>query len=737
MRLLFVGALVGVVACGDDATNVPPGSVLDDPASSVLCTGALQYPNPPALKSASGYVITGGAVAIADLNGDGRQDIVSVARQYTYVYLRNADGSYAPPTEYSKAETNVELKVRDVYGNDGQPEIAFASLYTAPLHILKNNGDGTFTKTSYTGSGAFDFGDVDGGGRPDMVVLDNTGISVWNNAGSSFTTPSSTSSTGITDALALAVADLNGDARADAVALTETKLYLLVNNGSGAFGAPITLDTCTGCFNFGHRIELADVSSDGLADIVYTTITSSGTVRVSTLANLGNGTFGSRVDSTFPNLVANALGPAWSLGDLDGNGIRDVAVAGDQRGVVELGLGDGTGRFAGSEEISVAAFGVALGDVDSDGRQDLVTGYPNGPVSLFMGSPDGGLVRHRSAFATSSFGVAVLAAPGGPTNMVTLDAGATSAVSLFGHAADGTVSGVDHAYPVQGASQLLAMDANRDGVRDVVAFGNESAETLLYDGSQLVPAGTFTKPSTVRYQTVADVDGDSDLDIVVAAETGTDTSTLFLLEARGDGTFEAPVSIFAGYQFFSLASLDLDHDRDVDLLVDAASSVGTPATFVLLGDGHRSFTESMQIPWKHGPGDMHYRDFDGDGAPEIVRVERDGLAIWDVDGSGVITERSYRAQPINSSASVVGDLDGDGRLDVVSYGAANGTVSNKGHLQVHLNHGDATFADGLLFESTADRLRAIALGDVNGDGLLDIATAGQSESSVMYGRCVE
>jgi hypothetical protein len=729
--LFFVGALV---ACGDDTTTTPPSTSLEDPASSVECTGALQYPNPPALSSVRGRSDTGGAVAIADMNGDGRQDIVTATREFAYVHLQNADGSYAVAAEYSKVELLVTLQVRDLLGDDGRPEVTFP-----PLSILKNNGDGTLTKTSYAGSGIFDFGDVDGGGRPDMVVLDQTDIGVWNNTGTSFTTPSSTPSTGISNALALAVADLDGDGKADALVMTETKLFLLLNNGSGAFGAPVALDTCSGCFNLGPRIEVVDVGTDGLADIVFTTGTSGGTIRVSTLKNLGAGAFGPRLDSTFPNIVVAGLGPAWSLGDLDGDGLRDVAIAGDQTGVVELALGDGAGTFAGTEEVSAVARGLALGDLDGDGRADLVTGVDHGAVALFMSSHDGGLVDHRQAFATPSVGVAMLGAPGAPTSMATLDGAiGANAVSLFGHATDGTVSDIEHAYPVPEASQLLAMDANGDGVHDVVAFGNQSGQSFLYGDDQLAPAGSFAHPPAIRHQTVADFDGDSDLDLVVSAESGTDMSTLFLLEARGDGTFEAPVTILAGPVIFSLASLDVDHDGHVDLLVDAAApfSSDEPATIVLRGDGTRSFTESTRIPWKRNPGEMYYRDFDGDGVRELLRVERDGLAIWDVDAAGAITERSFRPAAVEATASALGDMNGDGRVDLVTYGATN-SWTRQGHARLWLNAGGGAFADALTFESSGNVLGAIAIGDVNGDGLLDIATAARSESSVMYGRCVQ
>ena len=729
MRWLLVA---GVIAgCGDDGTETPQLGG-EDPASTVPCHGTFRFPNPPLPVDSTVNPYTGGAIAIADINGDARSDIVSVTRGGVFTHLREADGNYAPAVSYNKADRISGVKVVDLFGNDGMPEVA-----VTPLTIFRNKGDGTFLQTSYSGNGLSDFGDADGGGQPDMIVLDDSGnLSSWNNAGTSFTAPSGMSSTGITSALAFTVADVNGDSKVDAIVMTEPAVYLLLNNGTGGFCAPTTIDMSTDCGHRGTQIEVHDVTSDGLADIVFSTSPFGGALRMSVLPKLASGTFGPRLDSA---IVILNYDPLWSIGDVDGDAIEDAAIA-DGSGNVGIALGNGQGMFVLSAEISSAASSVAIGDLDSDGRGDLVTGALSGPVSILMSGADSELVARRAAFQTQSVDVALLPGAMGETNMVTLD---TTQLSVFGHAPDGSVGGIAHTYPIPSAIKLVTMDVNSDGVPDLFAAGaGQDAQIFVTSGSELAPVSTLPVPHSIQFAAVADFDNDSDLDLVVAADADqTRMYSLWLIRGRGNGTFDAPIMFATGMDVRSLTAADLDHDGRSDLVYDAVDTTqpsSPPAdTVVLHGNGDGTFSESSRIPWKRGPGDMHFRDLDGDGVRELVRAERDGIAVWNVDPAGAITERSFKAHDFVGSASVVGDVNGDGRLDLVTYGANYGINLKPVIVRLWLNEGDGSFANPVAFEAASSSVRSIALGDLNRDGQLDIAVAGQKESSIMYGRCVE
>lgn len=295
-------------------------------------------------------------VAAADINGDGKLDAVTLTTttdnsgnaNLALVTLQgNGDGTFAAPVSYAVGTSPPngyffsDLALGDTRAT-GKPD---AVLYqNGSLYILQNNGDGTFAS-------------------PVLLDTENGFQSV-------------------------VVGDVNGDGKADIVALTATpvnpfentnSVLVYLSQGNGTFAAPVTL---AASLTDAQDLLLADVNKDGKSDIVL--LSSSYTNSTSSLTSyLGHG------DGTFAAGVTSALGGLYEVSlaaaDVNGDGNLDVligACCGKTLGSIALGNGDGT--FASNYGISIAysTNSVGFADLNNDGRPDLLLSNGNLITSL-------------------------------------------------------------------------------------------------------------------------------------------------------------------------------------------------------------------------------------------------------------------------------------------------------------------------------------------------------------------
>lgn len=365
------------------------------------------------------------SVAVADLNGDGKLDLVVGNGCQTpnqtggcpgqlgevSVLLGNGDGTFQPAISYSSGGyQGFSLAVGDVNG-DGRPDLVVTeqcqtlACNNGGVSILLGNGDGTFQAAlTYSSGGdqpmSVAIGDLRGNGKVDLVVA-NFGLAFGNIAsvgvllgnGDGTYQPVTTYDSGGYNPISVAIADVNGDGHPDLVAANwcgngncgeDGTVSVLLGNGDGKFEPAVAYDSGG---RLPESVAVADLRGNGTLDLVVANVVSGGGNSGSDVVGvlLGNG------DGTFQPAVSYSAGgngnDALAVGDVDGDGIPDVVVVEECRSPISgrgkcfgggrlgmlLGKGDGTfqdaighgsgGRFGAS---------VAVRDVNSDGRPDLL-----------------------------------------------------------------------------------------------------------------------------------------------------------------------------------------------------------------------------------------------------------------------------------------------------------------------------------------------------------------------------
>jgi FG-GAP-like repeat len=234
---------------------------------------------------------------------------------------------------------------------------------------------------------------------------------------------------------------------------------------------------------------------------------------------------------------------------------------------------------------------------------------------------------------------------------------------------------------------------------------------------------------------LADVNGAGKLDLIVVNSCSSNTcsdeaSTVSVLFGNGNGTFKTAVTYASGGDFaVGLAVADVNGDKKADLLV-VNQSQGTVG--VLLNKGNGTFKAS--VPYLAGGTNnaqaIAVGDVDGDGRLDlaVANYNTDSVSILLGTGSGTFhTAVAYPTGAGNPQALALGDVNGDGKLDLV---VANCSVTDggcgfgeQGSVDVLLGNGDGSFQSTKVYDSGGETASSVFLADVNGDGKIDVLVA--------------
>ncbi len=441
---------------------------------------------------------------------------------------------------------------------------------------------------------------------------------------------------------------------------------------------------------------------------------------------LGNGSGG-----FVPTAVYEEEEPlAVASGDFDSDGVLDLAVGGFY-GKLSVWLGTGTGSFASfqSEHIGGAS-SIDAEDLTGDGKLDLVvTGTPFGGypvVGLFPGAGDGSFSLVGGYMVTGTASSAIAADLDNDTKLdVVVANGFADVVTALRNLGSGLLHGMAF-YPTGGIPHALVVtDLNEDGFRDLTVtdrFGG-TLHVLLGAPGGFQPAVTYAAGTNPRFHAVGDFDRNGTPDLAVPNDTNPGTVTVLL--GKGDGTFLPPRVYSAGPFAEKVVVADFTGDGIEDLAVTNNSATGTVS--ILRGTGTGRFRAGVP----HAAGSRAYglaaADFDGDGDQDLAVTNdaaTDTLRVLLNTGNGAFQELVYHAGA-DAEGVVAADFNQDGRPDIA-------TVSgdfNACTLNVFLGNGDGTFQTPVAYGLGGIAL-ALATGDLDGNGAVDIAVASQINDSV-------
>jgi FG-GAP-like repeat/Bacterial Ig-like domain (group 3) len=507
------------------------------------------------------------------------------------VLTGNGTGNFTLLGGYSTgAGTKPSGLVAADFNNDGNLDVATSNPGKNTATILLGSSTGALTAQTAQATGTNPIGisvaDINSDGLPDLVVFDSPTAStgevdvLLGNGDGTLQTAQAASQTFVPGTLA-AVADFNRNGKPD-IALTQQNtnlVSLMLNNtlptaypdGRSYSGARALTN---GYGNMADAVATGDFNKDGLLDIAVTYLEDN-VVRV--LTNNGNG---------FNSATAYAVGSQpydVVSADLNGDGYPDLVTANTNpnsaTGSVSVLLNNGkggNGTFAAAANYTVGKdpYQVAVGDINGDGYPDLaVANYGSNTVSILMGSKTGTFTVSATTLATCTnpYGVAIgdFKHNGFPSIAVTC--AASGQMEVFPNNGNGTF-GTPNIYTTDARpGPLVVGDFNRDGKLDIVT-GNTTANDVSFfagHGDNTFANGVIS-PSLNFPAIIAagDVNGDGILDIV---GTAPNYNAVIVTLGKGDGTFgtiqqRAAGQFSATKQPWGLALGDFLNDGQLDIV---------------------------------------------------------------------------------------------------------------------------------------------------------------------------
>ena len=524
-------------------------------------------------------------------------------------------------------------------------------------------------------------------------------------------------------------ADLDGDGDLDLAGAGGTDRITWWESDGGP--APVwTEHDVSTSFGGAFHLEAADIDGDGDIDLVGAAIDSDRVTWWESDGGLPPAWTEHDISTSFGGGVDVAAA------DIDGDGDIDVAGAANSDDRITWWESDGLSPPSWTEhDVSTSfdvAFDVEAADIDGDGDIDLLGAGLSGRVTWWendgAGSP--GWAEHDVTFAGIVPDVEAADIDGdGDLDLVITDY--STGISWWEN--DGTAppawtaETVYGVFPAGAFWDVEAADIDGDSDLDLVAASTGNAPLTWWENS--AAAGSWTGHTVADFSAwhveAADIDGDGVLDLV-AGGSGSDRIAWW---EGGGGWIEHDVSMpFVGP--LAIEAADLDADGDLDL-VGAFSSSGRVGWWESDSSGPIDWVGRDVFADFGGAAEVEAADIDGDGDVDLFGAASadDQVAWWENDGSShpVWTEHDVAVSFDGATDVGAADIDGDGDLDL--FGAARYAdrlawwENNGGDPPVWTERDVSTAFDG-----AAD----IGAADIDGDGDLDLVAAASTADRLAW-----
>lgn len=569
--------------------------VLTNDGSGNFSPQTTQIINIPVAQQTYGYIHL--MPAFADANHDGKQDLLlerenpQLLADYVDVLLGNGNGTFQPPS----TNTTVTFPSPKT-GPLPYTVLTAQSLTTAPskadlilvnnsgVYVALSNGDGTFQtpslllNTNQTQNQALQTGgitevqivDLNGDSKPDLITIGSGALVTYlGNGDGTFNGITGTAVAfgdgGFGSLIQTVTADFNGDGKIDfANSDASGNVELGIGNGDGTFVAtPLLYSANTPTLPpYAFAVGAAgDLNGDGLTDLIALGPNS-------IVTGLTNAKGGLSYQTTLPYSTYGAVFVEPATGDFNGDGKQDIVLVGnDGTAAVALSNGDGTLKtptvITPSMTLACGFYYSAVGDINGDGKLDLVFAYPgdticNGgntvPSGYFtvLGNGDGTFKTPAFHAAETDLYTVALASFHGKNHPLDLILGSAGLISLSGSASilqgngDGTFGTPTVVYTGNSVQQILTDDFNQDGSPDLTLVTQDSGTgggAMLYAGNG---DGTFEKSTSFGANTInnaavyADVNGDGIPDLIADDRFG----LMFVNLGTGQGSFAESINYF-------------------------------------------------------------------------------------------------------------------------------------------------------------------------------------------------
>ncbi len=641
------------------------------------------------------------SIVVADFNGDGNLDLAIANRSSNdiSVLMGKGDGTFITGVKYSSgAGTNpFGIATADVNG-DGKPDLVVANAGNKTIAVLMNTGTGTFNPAvAYTVGNvpsSVAAADITGDGVADIAVTnssDNTVTVLFNNGSGTFTK----AGTYATDAAphSVAIADFNGDGSNDLVVANQNgnDVSVLLNQGAGAFNAAVNycVVSTTGNCNAISAVSpvsviAVDLTGDGKPDLAVASLSKS----VVTLVNNGSGVF------TLTAQAPDAQVPeGLAAGNFNTDTHPDLVIADNATNSFEIINGAANGGFGGAARYLAgkAPMAIAVGDFNKDGKLDVaVVNNTDNNVSVALGNGDGTFQDIQSFLAGSNVRSVVAGdfnGDGKTDFLVNATSGSTFSVDLFIGNAKGAFQLSTTVPFASDVYDIATGDFDQNKKLDFVVANQTSNEVSVVLGNGtggFSSAATYATDAGPVSAAVGDFNLDGYPDIVTANTTADDVSGLLntktctfnaaVLMNKGDGTFAAAVTYAVGNGPTGIAVAELNADLFADLVITNKTD---NSISVLLGNGDGTFQTAVNyvVPTS-APVAVTVADITADGILDLVVAQStNAVGVMAGKGDGTFSGSVNYKVGVTPIALATNDLNVDGKVDVFVANAGGGDVT--------------------------------------------------------------
>ncbi len=365
--------------------------------------------------------------------------------------------------------------------------------------------------------------------------------------------------------------------------------------------------------------------------------------------------------------------------DYNNDGSNDLALRSVSNNLVQILLGNGSGGFTQSDQLSLAsARATVSGDFNQDGNVDLAIADDGSTTKLFYGRGDGTFTPPAALSGTGTFIESrfIDLNNDGLGDLITTNRSSNQVTVYIGDGQGNFSAGVNYSTP-SNPTKFDLNDFNSDSHLDLILTNSSNNQVWLYIGNG---DGTFNVGSSVVTHggslgsaiTSGDYDNDGNQDIAVAEDN---TATIKVFFGNGAASFSSGVNLTAYNSVSKMFTKDLNSDGNDDLIYGTNTASDYIATVISNGD--RTFQAQNSVSIANGTSYYQMSDIDNDGLEDIIFSHSGTSSLYVVFAASSKMEFGYTIQKDDSSS----DLNYSDAFSFFSNGA---TLQNAAALAADL-----------------------------------------------------